>query len=180
LLIDALDRFSKETAGNSQLFAVDVGCGDGTDTLFLLEKGWQVMALDGEPAAIELIQSKVPARHEDRLQAHVISFQDLELPPVDLVYASLSLPFCPPNHFEAMWAEIMGAIRTGGRFAGQLFGVRDSWASNQNWTFHTSDQVTRLFSSFEVELLHEIDEDGEATSGPKHWHVFDIIARKTK
>ena len=26
--------------------------------------------------------------------------------------------------------------------------------------------------------LEEIDEDGEAFSGPKHWHLFDIIARK--
>lgn len=33
-------------------------------------------------------------------------------------------------------------------------------------------------ADFEIEGLREQDEDGEAVSGPKHWHVLHIIARK--
>jgi len=34
------------------------------------------------------------------------------------------------------------------------------------------------YISAEIETLEEIDEEGDAFSGPKHWHVFDIIAKK--
>ena len=45
-------------------------------------------------------------------------------------------------------------------------------------TFHTIDQARDLFTQFEIELFREIDEDGQAVSGPKHWHYFDVIARR--
>src|SRR5690606_8594465 len=38
--------------------AVDLGCGDGTETLWLLEQGWQVLAVDREPSAVELVQKR--------------------------------------------------------------------------------------------------------------------------
>jgi len=38
--------------------------------------------------------------------------------------------------------------------------------------------VEALFDRFDVQLLHEQDEDGAAVSGPKHWHVFHVIASK--
>ena len=28
----------------------------------------------------------------------------------------------------------------------------------------------------DVRVFDERDEDGQAVSGPKHWHVFDVIA----
>jgi hypothetical protein len=30
----------------------------------------------------------------------------------------------------------------------------------------------------EILGLHETERNGEAFSGPKHWHIFDILARK--
>jgi hypothetical protein len=32
----------------------------------------------------------------------------------------------------------------------------------------------------EVVSFNEEDEDGQADSGPKHWHVFDVIARRVR
>ena len=69
-------------------------------------------------------------------------------------------------------------MRPGGRFAGQFFGLRDSWANEKEMTFHSEDQVRALFKNFEIERFHEMDEDGTSASGPKHWHVFTVIARK--
>jgi hypothetical protein len=45
-------------------------------------------------------------------------------------------------------------------------------------TFNTEEQVRRIIEDFEIEHFHEIDEDGTAVSGPKHWHIFTVIARK--
>jgi hypothetical protein len=72
----------------------------------------------------------------------------------------------------------VSAIKPGGRFAGQFFGIHDSWAVNSDMTFHTEEQVRTMLEDFEIESFHEMDEDGAAVSGPKHWHVFTVIARK--
>jgi hypothetical protein len=45
-------------------------------------------------------------------------------------------------------------------------------------TFHTRAEVEALLAEFEIQGLREQDADGEAVSGPKHWHVFHVIARK--
>lgn len=161
------------------LQAVDLGCGDGTETLALLAAGWSVLAVDQEPAAIEHVLIKAAALPDAELKTMVSAFEDLQLPETELVYAGYSLPFCIPAHFNALWGKITDCIRPGGRFAGQLFGIRDSWAEEREMTFHSADQVEALLvHSFEIEMLEEIDEEGEAFSGPKHWHLFDIIARK--
>lgn len=45
-------------------------------------------------------------------------------------------------------------------------------------TFHTEEHVHAMLDGLQVEYFHELDEDGKAASGPKHWHVFTVIARK--
>ncbi len=177
LLLDALTYF-EDASGNSQRFAVDLGCGDGTESAVMLDHGWNVLAVDGQPAAIEHLMNKVSAEKRARLQTQVATFKDVVLPPAELVHASLSIPFCEPEHFDALWQKIVNSVKPGGYFGGQFFGIRDSWAVNTDMTFHTEGQVRKMLEPFEIESFHEMDEDGNATSGPKHWHVFTIIARK--
>jgi hypothetical protein len=57
-----------------------------------------------------------------------------------------------------------------------LFGDYDSWAGTGQGTFMTETQTRALLQGLEVLRFHVQDEDGMAVSGPKHWHVFDIIA----
>jgi hypothetical protein len=45
-------------------------------------------------------------------------------------------------------------------------------------TFLSEDQVRGLLRDFHVEMFREQDEDGDSFSGPKHWHVFHVIAQK--
>lgn len=175
LLLDVLANYADTS---THRVAIDLGCGDGTEAALLLERGWNVLAVDGQQAAIAHLREKVSAENKHRLQTQVAKFSEVMLPPADLVHASLSLPFCEPEHFPAFWQKIVAAIHPGGRFAGQFFGVNDSWATNPEMTFHTEDQVRALFDGFEVESFHEQDEDGSSLNGPKHWHIFTVIARK--
>lgn len=177
LLFDALTYFNDEPV-HDRRFAIDLGCGDGTETIVLLERGWDVLAIDGEPSAIQHLLSKVPEEARSHLQTQVMKFEDVNLEPADLIHASFSVPFCPPEHFERFWTKVVSAIKPGGRFAGQFFGMRDTWANEPGMTFHTEEQVRRMFEHFEIEQFHEMDEDGSSSIGPKHWHVFTVIARK--
>ena len=181
LFVDALARFGAGPGEAGSLQAIDLGCGDGAETLALLMAGWAVLAIDREPKAIELIRSRMPAQLQPRLETITSSFEEARLPPADFVYAGYSLPFCRPEYFDPLWAKIAACIEPGGRFAGQLFGIRDSWANDPEMTFLSAEQVASLFAvRFETEVLNEREEDGPSFSGPKHWHVFDIIARKLR
>ena len=177
LLLDVLKRFEQEPSDQPRR-AIDLGCGDGIETAFLLANGWHVLAVDSEPAAFEHLHAKIPAASKERLQTQVARFEEVELPHADLIYAGFSLPFCHPQRFDALWSRIVSSITPGGRFAGQLFGVNDTWADNPGMTFFTAEQARALFTALEVEHFHEEDKDGRSTIGPKHWHLFDVIARK--
>ncbi len=174
LLLDALEKFQSQTSFQ----AIDLGSGDGTETAVLLSRGWHVLAVDGEPAGIKRLMEKAPQDAQAHLQTQVAKFEDVILPPADLIHASYSIPFCHPDHFPALWEKISNALNPGGRFAGQFFGVHDTWADNKDMTFHTEEQVRAMLKNLETEFFHEQDEDGQAASGPKHWHVFTVIARK--
>lgn len=166
-------------AGDGRM-AVDLGCGEGTEALALLDRGWSVLAVDVEPAGLDLLRSRIPAACAERIAIVCGSFADVGLPRADLVHAGFSLPFCPPRQFPVVWRRLRHALVPGGMFAGQLFGPHDSWADDPGMTFQDRRAVTILLEGMEILELHETERDGEAFSGPKHWHLFDILARIPK
>lgn len=173
-LLKGLQGF--ETPG----FAVNLGCGDGRDTVELLRQGWTVLAIDGQPDAIARLDRR-PDLNSTHLETRVERFETLQFPSnIDLINASFSLPFCPPEAFPELWRKIVAALRTGGYFCGQLFGERDSWASNPLLNHHTRSHVEELLKPFEIERLEEEEHPGQTPLGEdRDWHIFHIVVRKT-
>jgi trans-aconitate methyltransferase len=168
-LVEVLARFPAPGS------AVDLGCGAGIDTVAMLDRGWTVLAIDAEPEAIDRLRSRAGDR--SALRTEVSSMEDVVLPPVDLVWASYSLFFCDPGRFPVVWQRIGAAIRPGGRFAGELLGDRDTWASLVDHTALQRSAAEALFAGWTVERFGEEENDGEAFNGPKHWHYFSVVAR---
>jgi tellurite methyltransferase len=176
-LLRALELFDAEGVAPGR--ALDLGCGGGVDTRELLRRGWHVHAVDRELSAIERIRASVDPESLARLSTEVAAFEDLAITPARFINASYSLPFCHPDAFPRLWSQIRAALSEGGRFAGQLFGERDSWADSSHMTFHRREELDGLFEGFEIEDLKEVDEDGTTALGdPKHWHVFSVVARR--
>jgi SAM-dependent methyltransferase len=169
-VVGALDRFGAPG------FAVDLGCGDGRDTVEMLRRGWRVLAIDAEREAIARLRRRTEDAPE--LETLVAPFHEAEWPHADLVNAGFALPFCPPAQFDGVWRRIVASLRPGGRFSGQLFGDLDEWVGTRNLTFHTREQALDLLRGLELERFDEEEADGRTALGePKHWHVFHIIAR---
>jgi tellurite methyltransferase len=158
--------------------AIDLGCGAGVDVLALLARGWSVTAIDSDPAALDLLRARVPAGSAARSRIVCAAYAEAVLSRADLIHAGYSLPFCAPAEFPAVWAGIRAALLPGGVFAGQLLGVRDSWAGSVGMSFQDPGRVGELLDGLEVLQLREAEWDGEAVSGPKRWHVYDILARQ--
>ncbi|MFF2620648.1 class I SAM-dependent methyltransferase [Oerskovia jenensis] len=158
--------------------AIDVGCGAGVETAALLTAGWRVHAVDGDPATPSLVRATAGGEERDGLSVAVVPFADLTtLPPADLLYAGYSLPYASPDDFPRVWAAIRRALRPGAWLAVNLFGVHDSFAGTTDGTFLTRAEAEALMDGLDVVTFREEDEDGPSFSGPKHWHVFDVIAR---
>jgi SAM-dependent methyltransferase len=168
-----------KSVGKESGTAVDIGSGGGRDTLFLLNHGWQVVAIDKESTAFNYLTNQLKDAQDCFLTKVQTRMEDAVIPEADLVNAGLSLPFCQPNCFSQLWRRISAAIKVNGRFAGHFFGERDSWASNPMQTHVTQALLTNLFKDFAIEYLKEVEDDCPTALGEaKHWHVFHIVARK--
>ena len=159
--------------------AVDLGCGAGVENRALLAAGWRVHAVDREPGTRQRVMAATVGQPQERLTIITSGFDQLrELPAAGLVYAGYSLPYLDPEDFRRVWSLVRAAVRPGGWFAGNFFGERDSWASAPGETYLSGKAVLGLVEGWEVVHWVEEDEDGQAWSGLKHWHLFDVIARR--
>jgi SAM-dependent methyltransferase len=175
-LTAALAAFERE--GSAPGFAVDLGCGEGRDSLELLRRGWRVLAIDSHPDAFDLMVPRVPAAQRPRLETLLARFESARWPAADLVNASYALPFCDPGAFPAVWARITRSLRPSGRFAGQLFGDRHTWASLPDRSHHSEAEARALLRGLEVEEFRVEEKDDAGADGrPIHWHVYHIVAR---
>lgn len=158
--------------------AVDLGCGDGVESRELAERGWQVLAIDSDPSVDERVRAGLSPDASGRVSTRCATFESLgELPRADLVYAGFALPFCDPTRFPYLWADIRDAIEPGGVFAGELFGPHDEWFGRPGMNFHDRAGVEAMLTGLDVLQLVEDDRRGMSFEGPKHWHVFHIVAR---
>ena len=177
-VIYALDAFEREETPEF-LRAADLGCGSGRDTIEILRRGWSVHAVDSSPDAIKGLMAREDFPEDAEIEPQLSRYEDMRLPGCNLINAAFSLPLCSPIAFPYVWQKICDAIRVGGRFSGQLYGDRDSWADRAGMTFHTSGEVETLLKGFEVEYFIEEEEESVTPRGNlKHWHIFHIVAKK--
>ncbi len=184
-VIEAIRRFAEEDTarasppGLTPRLAVDLGCGAGRDARELLRAGWRVLAVDLEPAAIEALVAATPAADRPRLETLVADVATLEIPPCDLVNASVSLQLLDPPAFGAVFERIIAALRPGGRFAGLIYGDRDEAASDTDVICPSPDAIRGHLRGFEVESWFEREEDGKMALGdPHHIHIIEVVARR--
>lgn len=162
--------------------AIDLGCGAGRDSVALLDAGWKVWAQDGSQDGLNRTKARPEikaALKSGRIQITQAYFEGLQIPSATLVNASFSLPFCPPDHFQALWQQIDASIEPGGRFSGQLFGDRDDWATIEDRSHFTRTETLALFDQYILESFIEEDRPSRQSEDMhKHWHMFHIVARK--
>jgi tellurite methyltransferase len=159
--------------------ALDLGCGAGRDTRYLLEQGFQVTAVDSDANAMAILAT-FP---QEKLRTVQSSFVDFAFENYDLINAHFCLPFLPREQFYAVFGKVREALNPEGIFVGQFFGIHDQWNTGERaaaMTFLTREEALQALEGLEVIEFEEEDIDSVVADGsPKHWHVFHIIARKS-
>jgi tellurite methyltransferase len=174
---DLLKEALKYIKSGSKKTALDLGCGAGSDTRFLLENGFSVIAVDGSADAEAYIKA-LP--HQEKVHFIQSAFETFDFGSYDLVNASRSLPFTHKVKFEEVFSKLKKSIKQSGVFVGQFYGVNDQWNKpEETMTFLNKREIEILLSDLKIIMLVEKEYDGTIANGkPKHWHIFDIIASK--
>ena len=159
--------------------AIDLGCGQGNDTVYLINNNFKVLGIDKENVEA-IIRARLPEGKQKYFQFEKQKFENLKIPNTDLIIANFSLSFCKKEYFTLMWQKIVESINLNGYFIGTILGINDSWNKEcRDMSFLAKEDVEKLFNKFKIIQFEEIENDKPTALGEeKHWHFYSIIAQK--
>lgn len=175
ILVSSVDLL-EDTAGK----ALELGAGSPKDSIYLLEKGFEVTAVDKAPGSKKLFSGLESNKNFKFISSSFSEFE-FEKDKYTLISAQRSLPFInSEEELKKVFGNIKNSLKTGGVFVGHLFGTNDTWCKKgRSMTFVTKEEVETLLEGMEIKELIELEEDSPTANGdPHHWHMFDIIAVK--
>ncbi|HEX4016870.1 MAG TPA: class I SAM-dependent methyltransferase [Frankiaceae bacterium] len=150
-----------ETARLEPGSALDVGCGEGADALWLAERGWQVTGTDISTVALERAAKQGQLRGLDVAWQHVDLLAD---PPKPGSYDLVSAHFMqlPPDKRRALYARLGDAVVAGGTLL--IVG------------HHPEDMLAVMGRTHLLDMMFTAEELA-AELDPKTWEVLLVDAR---
>ena len=91
--------------------AIELGCGAGNDTVYLIKNNWNVLAIDREDVK-ERIAKRLTKEELAKFKFQKQDFETLKLEENNLIVANYSLSFCNKNKFSELWNKINDSIFT--------------------------------------------------------------------
>lgn len=103
--------------------AIDLGCGAGRDTIFLIKNNWNVTAIDREDTQ-NIIEANLNEEELKKFKFICQDFENIQLEKNDLVVSNFSIPFCSKNYFNDFWDKIVNSINNGRILCWKFFWIK--------------------------------------------------------
>lgn len=150
LLVEALDQ--RKAPGR----ALDIGCGAGSYSIYMAERGYRVTAIDFMPQAIAMLQARIAGRDLaiDAIQADVSQWSADA--PFDIVLDIGCLHTPGTIDIDAYKAQLLNWLAPGGDFILVHFGRRGWWDWWPIGPKRVYAETLRQFFAPELELVQDI------------------------
>jgi ubiquinone/menaquinone biosynthesis C-methylase UbiE len=165
--------------------AIDLGCGEGGDVLWLAEQGWTAHGLDISATAVARAREEACARGLDGASFEAVDLDAWEPEPgtVDLVTASFFQSNVALDR-TAILRRAMAALRPGGRLVTVSHAAPPSWAKDHPATMvsvrEEAEQLGTPASEWEVELAEERPRAATAPDGSAGEHLDAVLVLRRR
>lgn len=161
-----LDRHFPESP--EQLTVVELGCGRGDDTSFLLTTGHRIISCDISGEALGALTARHPGAETRRFDMRKPF--PIETAQADIVTASLCLHFFGDREMAGILSEIRRILKPGGQFLCRLNSTRDRITGRAEETelgpglymtaegqkrFYDEPLIRRVFSGWRIADMRE-------------------------
>lgn len=186
---EELAEFVENGGLSPHSYVLDLGCGEGRDSLFLASKGHSVLAVDISKSAIEKLDRVARRRHlpVETLCADASTFSCVARRQYDLVLAVTFLDHLPEDVTKVSINQIKACVRPGGFTFIEVFTVQDPGFIHMGDESECARQVKHYFRCGELRsvfedwqaILYEEKHEIDTSHGPVHnHHVAILIAQK--
>lgn len=103
--------------------AIDLGCGAGRDTIFLIKNNWNVTAIDKEDTK-NIIEASLNEEELKKFKFICQNFENIQLEKNDLIISNFSIPFCNKNYFNDFWNKIVKSLNNGRILCRKFFWIK--------------------------------------------------------
>jgi len=166
---DWLDKY-KNLLESCKSSILDLGCGTGNDTLYLVERGFKVISCDYSEVALEKIKKFIPKAETCLLDiSKKLPFKNESF---DIIIADLSLHYFDDKTTKSIMGEIKRVLKPDGHLIARVNSVEDInhgagqgikleknfyFVEGYNKRFFDDTDIIKYFSIIgEVNLLHSV------------------------
>jgi len=166
-------KYNEKLNGNT---AIDLGCGAGNDTEFLISKGFEVTAIDSQEEVKEFFDNK--NFDKSKYELIIDDFSKAVFPKADLILANMSLFFVKEN-FNLFLKDLLEKVNKSGFIVANFLGKEDEW--NGIKTTIEKDELLSFFKDFKMYYFSEEKYYKDTARGiNKFWHVYTVMAQKNE
>lgn len=165
------DRFLKHVAPSGKI--LDLGCGSGRDSVYFMEHGYDVCAVDGSEELCRI------ASENTGLHVRQMLFQELDYhDEFDGVWACASLLHVPGNDLPGILAKVHECLKDGGAFYTCFkYGDREEIRDGKHYTDMTEERLELLLHESGFEIL-ELYVSGDSLGDRPELRWINVIGLK--
>jgi len=167
------------------LEALDIGCGQGRDVIFLAHQGFKVLAIDSSKEAIEQLNSLADELGlSDKISTQVLDAAnlDIEQDKYSLINIFQVLHFLKKRAAARLLSEAIGGLKENGVLILSCFSNQDpGFADRKDNAYFSVGELQEQFGNTEIILCTEkkINDPGHPGRNKPHQHqVVYLVVKK--
>ena len=161
-----MEKYISEIEKVEDKKAIDLGCGLGQDTKWLLDKGFEVLSCDISSIALEKLKELIP--NSKTMQIDVKERLPFEDNSIGLINANLSIHYFDMKNTMSIFNEIYRVLKPNGLFIGRVNSdknetyIKETTKKIEDNFYYDYDRYYRLFNKEQFDIL------------TKDWNVISL------